>query len=182
MFSLLILFAIFAYFKFQKKLKEIPSALLDFPIKDIASGSVVLSKFSRVQMEDGKLKWKLEAEQGEYSPTTGKVLLKNPNILMFDDESRETSITANSAEALITDSQLITVDASGAVNVKLPDGVFILSEQASYDKKLKTVRSNKATTITSKGFSSRGLTFVGDLTNQKFTLKGGVVTEFYPNK
>ncbi len=141
---------------------------------------VVLNKFHRNQIRDGKKLWEVLAEKGKYLPGSNNAELDEAELFLFRKDGSKVHLTAQKALLNFSGTDLSQAKVSGKVLMIYNDKVQMRTEDATYDKVASTVIVPGEVSILTDNIEVSGKDLLVDIEKQEMLLRKDVSTIIQP--
>jgi LPS export ABC transporter protein LptC len=160
--------------------KPLPEKAVGTPVED-KDATLVLNGFSRSEVKNGKVKWKIDATRGEFFKDKNILKLIEPNVTVFRDDGEQFNLTSRTAMVhLINNTKVGGVDAEGNVVIVSNKGSRVESERLNYDSATHIITSDTFVHMRSDKFDASGTGFLANTETQEATFKKNVTTTIFP--
>lgn len=143
---------------------------------------VVLKKFQRSQIKDGKPVWDIEAIKGRHVPEDKQSFLESPKLTIYNEDGSTTKVNSRSATLYHSEDGIERAELFEQVAVAVSQKMTLETEQATFFAKEQKVTAPGKVLIEASGFTVKGTELQGDLNSNTFTILQDVDTVIKPTK
>lgn len=164
----------------KEKAADVPDVVQPVSEKLDPTAPVVLNKFHRNQIRDGKKLWEVLAEKGKYLPGSNNAELDEAELFLFRKDGSKVHLTAQKALLNFSGADLSQAKVSGKVLMIYNDKVQMRTEDATYDKVASTVNVPGEVSILTDNIEVSGKDLLVDIEKQEMLLRKDVSTIIQP--
>ncbi len=146
----------------------------------IPKTEVVLNKFHRSEVKDGKKLWEVEALQGRYLAESASIDLDQAKLWVYQKSGETVSLDASKARLFLEGQELVRAETSGGVRVDRDGKITVTTEAATYVRRENIVQAPGFVQIKSDTVDVSGTGLEVQLDTKEIRLSSGVSSIVQP--
>lgn len=150
--------------------------LLDLPSISIdeQNANVVLGKFHRSEMKNGKKAWEITAEKGKYITEKNQIVVYSATMILYRPDGTSVNTKADEATLTLAGSDISSASAKGHIVVVYNNEATVTADDAHFDKATNVVTIEGHVTLHSESFDTEGDGLTANLTEESLQLTRNV--------
>lgn len=148
----------------------------------LPTSEVILNRFHRSEVKDGKKLWEVQAQQGRYLPESASIELTSAHLSVYQKSGETVTLQAQKATLYLSGQELVRAETSGGVKVDRDGKVTLETERATYMRNDNIVQAPGFVQIKSDTLNVSGTGLEVNLDTEEIKLNSEVSSVVQPSK